>query len=116
MSDFRVTESQKAGEVVLGGSLTIENASAIRTKLIATLLREDNIVLCIEADASVDVSFLQILCSAHRTAPKLGKSFTVRYLDPEKFLLTVENAGYTRKRGCARDRGGNCLWVGGGHD
>ena len=116
MSDFRITESDDGGELVLGGSLTIENASALRAKLIEALMREDALAVCIDSDAAVDVSSLQLLCSAHRTASKLGKSFTLRHLAKDNFHITVENAGYSRKRGCGRDKDGTCLWVGGAHD
>ena len=108
MSDFRVSE--------LDRPLTIENASAIRKKLISTLIREDEIVVCIDVDVPVDLSFLQLLCAAHRSASKLGKSFTVRHKDPGNFTAAVEDSGYTRKKGCVHDRYGTCLWAGGSHD
>ena len=108
MSDFRASE--------LDGPLTIENASAIREKLISALIREDEIAVCIDVDVPVDLSFLQLLCSAHRSASRLGKAFTIRSKTPGNFSAAVENAGYTRKKGCVHDSCGTCLWVGGGHD
>ena len=116
MSDFNVSESGEKGELVMGGSLTIENASVIRKKLIGLLLKEDEVFVCINADALVDISFLQLLCSAHRTASKLGKSFALRNKASGNFLSAAAKAGYTRIRGCARDRNGTCLWVGGVHE
>lgn len=108
MSDFRVSE--------LDGPLTIENASAIRKKLISTLIREDEIAVCIDADVPVDLSFLQLLCSAHRSASSLGKAFTLRHTTSGNFSAAVENSGYRRKKGCVHDSCGTCLWVGGKHD
>jgi hypothetical protein len=116
MSDFRVTESEKGGELFFGGALTIENASEIRSRLIKTLIREDEVVVSIDPDASVDVSFLQLLCSAHVTASKLGKSLALGRSDAGNFLIAVENAGYIRKKGCARDANKTCIWVRGEHD
>jgi hypothetical protein len=116
MGEFRVTESGKGGELIFGGSLTIQNASEIRTRLIGTMIREEEIVVCIDPDASVDVSFLQLLCSAHFTASKLGKSFSLGNAAAGNFLGTAENAGYVRSRGCARGTDETCLWVRGEHD
>jgi ABC-type transporter Mla MlaB component len=116
MSDFRAGEPGRDKELVLGGPLTIENASVIRKKLISALLRENEIVVSIDADAPVDLSFLQLLCSAHRSASKLGKSFRLRHQDFGNFSAAVENSGYARKKGCVHDRYGTCLWAGGRHD
>ena len=116
MSDFRVLGPEQGGELSLAGSLTIENASELRKKLIAALIKEDALKVCMDADAEVDISFLQLLCSAHRTASKLGKSFTLGCTASGNFLNAVEGAGYFRKRGCAREREETCLWIGGGHD
>jgi hypothetical protein len=109
MSDFR------ASELVLEGPLTIGNASVIRKNLISTLIREDEIVVSIDAEAPVDLSFLQLLCSAHRSASSLGKTFTLRNADSGNFTAAVENSGFTRKKGCIHDKSGTCLWVGGRH-
>ena len=116
MSDFSAGESDGETELVLEGSLTIENASAIRKKLISTLIREDKTVVCIDSDVPVDLSFLQLLCSAHRTASNLGKSFTLRHQSSGYFPAAVENAAYNRRKGCVHDRYGTCLWAGGRHD
>jgi hypothetical protein len=114
MSDFRVLGPDQGGELTFGGSLTIENASALRKKLISALIKADTLKVFIDADASVDVSFLQLLCSAHRTASNLGKVFAFGREATGNFLTAVNGAGFFRSRGCAMVK--TCLWTGGGHD
>jgi len=116
MGDFVASGPGNKGELVLAGSLTVENASAIKDILKKTLKEEDVVFVSVDADALVDISFLQLLCSAHRTAAKLGKPFVLRHKPAGGFSLAVINAGYVRKRGCARDKDGTCLWVGGPHE
>ena len=115
MADFLVTESEKGG-LIMGGALTIENASEIRKILIKALIKDDQLELSIAPDASMDVSFFQLLCSAHFTASKIGKNFSLRPLSGGNFFREVENAGYARNRGCSRGDNEACLWVRGEHD
>ena len=115
MADFTVNKSEK-GEMIMGGSLTIENASEIRRILIKTLIKEDQLEVCIGPDASMDVSFLQLLCSAHFTASKISKTFSLRPLSVGNFFRAVENAGYARSRGCSRGSDGGCLWIRGEYE
>lgn len=115
MGNFAMETTGEKGELIMSGALTIVNASGIKAKLIEILKNTERIVMYINKESDIDLSFLQLLCSAHRTASKLGKSFLIRPSDEGKFLIAVENAGYARRRGCARDRQDTCLWVGGNH-
>lgn len=103
-----------AGELVMGGDLTIENAAKIRAGLLEALGKGGPVIVRIEGDAVMDVSFMQILCSAHNAAVKSDKPFCLSYAIPGNFIRAVVESGYKRNRGCSRDKNGSCLWVLGG--
>jgi anti-anti-sigma regulatory factor len=115
MNVFTASRSDDAGELVMGGSLTIENAGEIRRILLATFERSDCVVMSIAEDTQIDISFLQVLCAAHHTAVKTNKTFELAQT-PKVFLRAVEDAGYRILKGCIHDRDGTCLWVRGGQN
>ncbi|MDA8104380.1 MAG: STAS domain-containing protein [Nitrospiraceae bacterium] len=110
MEELKVAASGP-GELTLTGSLTVANAAAILKIIRETLAREDRLVIRVGEDAEVDVSFLQILCSAHRTAAELNKCLQLDTGETGKFYSAARAAGYVRTKGCSRDRDGSCLWA-----
>ena len=110
MEELKVAASGP-GELTLTGSLTVANAAAILKIIRETLAREDRLVIRVGEDAEVDVSFLQILCSAHRTAAELNKCLQLNTGEPGIFYNAARAAGYVRTKGCSRDRDGSCIWA-----
>ena len=113
MSGFTVSQPDDARVLVMGGSLTIENAGEIRRRLLDAFERSDRVVVSIAEDTQMDISFLQILCAAHHTAAKTNKTFELDRA-PKVFPCAIEDAGYLRLRGCIHDRDRTCLWATGG--
>jgi len=113
MSGFTASQPGGAGVLVMGGSLTIENAGEIRRRLLNAFERSDRVVVSIAEDTQMDISFLQVLCAAHHTAAKTNKTFELDHA-LKVFSCAVEDAGYLRLRGCIHDRDGTCLWAAGG--
>lgn len=94
MSAFTISEPGGVGNLTMSGSLTIENAGEIKRRLLTAFERSDHLKVRIMEDAEMDVSFLQILCAAHRTAEKSNKIFAV---DPTELLIRIsEEAGVDR--------------------
>ncbi len=94
----------------LAGKLTISRASELAASVGQMLAEAEHAaVLDLAAVTAADVSFLQILCAAHRTALRDGKSLSIT--SPSKELLrTVRTAGFERRQPCTQCTGDTCLW------
>jgi len=97
--------------LVMAGNLTIGRASDARVELQEALENAKHIDLDIEAAGEVDLAFLQLLCSAHRTSVSMDKTLVFRGVIPEMFKKSVEDNGYARLTGCALDCNKTCLWM-----
>ena len=110
MEELKVTASGP-GALTMSGALTVANAAAILNKIRDALAHTGDLVVTVGEDAEVDVSFLQILCSAHRTAAIQNKCFRLNKGKNHTFDSAARAAGYVRTKGCSRDRDGSCLWA-----
>jgi anti-anti-sigma regulatory factor len=96
--------------IKLAGELTIERAEELRKMLGDKLERTERLFLSFAEVTEVDVSFLQLLCSAHRTALKVQKCFWIDKDRPEALRSAIKEAGFVREQGCNLDFTHNCLW------
>lgn len=95
--------------ITLGGDLTIGRVAEIKGIILKALDAGECLVLQISGCKTMDFSFLQLLCSAHRTASRSDKFLKLDDTLPELFFEAVDEAGYFRERGCAYDRHNDCL-------
>lgn len=114
MGEYRMREAESPGSLIMSGSLSIENSARIKEALTNALERSEHIVLKLEEDSSVDLSFLQMLCAVHRAATAKQKTLEVLGLTAENFEQMVRDSGYARTCGCSWDKDHTCLWVRGG--
>ncbi len=110
MSSIRNLSSEK-GTIHLEGDLTLQNAAELRTMLIKAIIDTDTVAIRFGAVQDVDLSCLQLLCSAHRSAVRLNKLIQFAGDLPKTLLDTADVAGYSRLKGCQLDKGQSCLWV-----
>jgi anti-anti-sigma regulatory factor len=99
--------------LALKGALTIEYATELKSVLLEAIYMKDHLVLSLEEVTEVDLSGLQILCSAHRTSLEQHKQLTLQGARPGSFQQAVKDAGFIRSVGCHKDPHQKCLWVGG---
>lgn len=107
-----VKQSNDKGLLTLQGDLTIRSATEIKALLIKALVESDQVSVNFDGVSEVDVTCLQLLCSAHRSATRLNKRFLFTGVNrPDAFLALVEAAGFARSMGCSLDCGKSCLWM-----
>ena len=114
MSDFSAGESGRETELVLDGSLTIENASEIRKKLISTLIRKIRLWsaltrMCIAGG----LVFIAASLLDH-VLPQISANLSRSGIRVRCISLLQLKSAYNRRKGCVHD--GICLWAGGRHD
>jgi anti-anti-sigma factor len=109
---YSIKQSNKIETISLEGELTISCADELREVLMDALLDNDQISLNLEQVAEIDLPCLQLLCSAHRSSMKAGKSLTLTDTCPESLKNVAERAGFLRHIGCTTDIHNGCLWAG----
>ncbi len=110
MSSIRNLSSEK-GILHLEGDLTLPTAAELRALLIKSLIDADSVTVRFGAVQDLDLSCLQLLCSAHRSAVRLKKQIRFEGNLPKVLQETAEAAGYSRVKGCQLDTEKSCLWV-----
>ncbi len=113
MAGFSFVLSE-SGEVLLDGALRVENAAEIRTKLLEMIEKKDGITFVVGEEADTDLSFLQLLCSAHQSAVRLKRTFEVVFSGSSQFIRALSEAGFLKKRDYSCDAGEACFRVEGG--
>ena len=102
---------RKGGDVVIvaGGQLTFSHAVRLHKELLEAFADAGRVDLFLHDVREADLSFLQLLCAAHRTAAERGCAFTVGGLDAASPVLRlIREAGAERELGCPE----GCLWAG----
>jgi len=105
-------ERTEDGAVVTAeGRLTASQAGLLHQSLLDAFAGSRRVELSLRGVQEADVSFLQLLCAAHRTAAARGVAFLVNGLDAaEPVVRLIHEAGAERGAGCPE----GCLWPGGG--
>ena len=111
MNNFNLEQSGNVAVLALSGPVTVERACELKEILIRTLHGAEHIVFDLGGMTEVDLSCLQMLCSAHRTSIRLNKRITLGNVRPEVFRKAAACGGFERHTGCALDATKSCLWV-----
>lgn len=96
--------------LVMTGELTIRQAGAARDELQDALKNTQCVELDVKAATEVDLAFLQLLCSAHRTSMNMNKTLMFKGTIPTVLKKSIEDNGYARTSGCVLNSNYTCLW------
>jgi ABC-type transporter Mla MlaB component len=96
--------------MTLSGELTVPYARDLHSALHQAVRQTAEIVVVLERVTGVDVTFPQLLCSAHRTAAALRKNLTVIIVSAGPVVQLLQDLGFQRRSGCGGINGPDCLW------
>ena len=110
MNPFEIVTSPDQTQLLVSGEFTIQNAGECLAALRDFQSRGNRLVLNLEGVSGADVSFLQLICSLHRTCLTAGQNPTLKENMPESFKTVLESSGYRRLRACKLGGDNPCLW------
>lgn len=106
---------REKGETIVtsGDRLTIENA-AVFSRILRESLEASNIVAIeFEPAVEIDITGLQVICSACKTAAASGKIFTYHGSQPHALAEIITSSGAERAAICKHNNNSTCIWFGG---
>lgn len=112
--EYQIETSGETEILKLSGELTIQFAAKLHQVLLKVINHAKAIYIKLENVIDVDISCMQLLCSAHKTALESNKSLTLDSKSAEIFNQRLKEAGFGRTRGCSIKTETSCLWIGGG--
>ncbi|MBF0545021.1 MAG: STAS domain-containing protein [Candidatus Riflebacteria bacterium] len=93
------------------GELVLSQANEIKKILLEALGKYENLVIDLSQVSALDVSFLQLLCSMHKSAIKAGKIVKLDSKMSQIVREVISLAGFERTTGCSRETGDTCMWI-----
>ncbi len=104
------TEAGIEGTLSLEGDLTMAEAKDTKNVLLEAIGEVDTLLLDLQKIESVDVSFIQVLCAAHRECLLSEKSIFLRDEVSDIMATLLARAGYSKQCGCFPAAQKSCLW------
>ena len=108
--EYALNVSTDAVELVLDEDVTVESAQALHSALLDPQGAVSQLVVNMSGVENIDITFLQLICSAHRAAIKEGRNIKLANLSPA-IRKVIETHGFIRHVGCRDDASGSCLWI-----
>jgi hypothetical protein len=111
--------AERGGEIIInsGDRLTIETNGEFAQRIMQGLAEAGTVIIEFEPDVELDITALQVFCSACTKATAEGKRFIHRGPVPRALLDLVESAGSERHEHCVnnnilcfRQFGGSGKW------
>jgi len=98
-------------EVFLSGELNINRVAELRVTLLRAIGAHRLTRVRITGAVDIDAAFLQLLCSAHRSAVQAGRDLRLHVDSSPLFHRQLRDCGFLRHTGCRLDCNGSCIWA-----
>lgn len=111
MNLFEIETTPDLSRLQASGDISIQNAQECLEAL-QTFQRSGNrLQLDMDGITGADVSFLQMICSLHRTCLRAGQHLSLAKELPRSFKAIVADAGFHREKACTTGGDNPCLWT-----
>jgi anti-anti-sigma factor len=110
MNPFEIIESSDRTQLRVRGDISVQNAQTCLEVLRDFQRRGTYLQLDLDGVTSADISFLQLICSLHRTCLKSGQNLTITGNMPDAFKTILETSGFRRLKACTQGGNNPCLW------
>ncbi len=107
---YTLNLANETAELALDGDVTVENSQILLTSLSDPQAATDELIVNMSAVREIDLTGLQLLCSAHHSATKAGRKMRLAHIS-NATVDSMESLGFIRHVGCMDDKTGSCLWV-----
>jgi ABC-type transporter Mla MlaB component len=111
MGNTRKDKKPANTTVVIKGDATIAAVGRLKKELTEALAAAQEVQVQLQNITAVDVTLLQLLCAAHRSAAEQKKGLTVTGGKQELFAQLLRKAGFLRHMGCRENDRKACLWI-----
>ncbi|NOZ68940.1 MAG: STAS domain-containing protein [Deferribacteres bacterium] len=112
MFDYKSEQTEDKTVLTINGELTIQNAAVFKDVLLESLEKTGHLVLNLENVTDVDLSCLQLLCSAYLATTELNRRLTMDGGCPEAFRKAATDSGYLKDEACKPSAcNKSCLWT-----
>lgn len=104
------TGEARQAQLFFSGSCTITEARLVKDILLEAIDQVDHLYLDLQGIGAVDVSFIQLLCAAHRECFLSDKEIYIQEQPGIIMNTFLATAGYTKQCGCLSGAKKSCLW------
>jgi len=103
-------KGETPSEIALQGALLVERAEELKEKVSRALESSSRVTIDLRGATDMDLSFLQLLCSAHKAAMEGGKALRLSG-GSATLRRRVHEAGYNRAHPCGEEAGSACFFT-----
>jgi anti-anti-sigma regulatory factor len=105
------------GETIVtsGERLTIENALEFSRIISEALNASQHVAIEFEPSVEMDITAIQILCAACKSAAGRSKIFSYQGRRPQAMAEIINRCGAERHSACRQNDNSTCIWFGGGN-
>ncbi|MDD2853271.1 MAG: STAS domain-containing protein [Desulfuromonadaceae bacterium] len=100
-------------KITSGERLTIENAAEFSRITTEALAASNSVFIDFDPAVEIDITGMQILCSACKSSAQSGKTFSFQGPRPPHLTELITACGAERHATCKHNNDSTCIWFGG---